>query len=66
MVSASTLRLPRWATPALYVGMGWVALVPAPSLAATLPWSAVSALVGDGALYTIGALVFLILWSGPV
>jgi hemolysin III len=66
MFSASTLRLPRWATPALYVGMGWVALVSTPSLATALPWSAVGALVGGGALYTIGALVYVRRWPDPL
>jgi hemolysin III len=66
ILSASTRRLPRWATPALYVGMGWAALVPARSLAAALPGSAVAALVGGGALYTIGALVYVRRWPDPL
>jgi hemolysin III len=57
-LSVTTLRLPRWATVALYVGMGWVAVVPAPSVVGLLPLAAVGTLVGGGLLYTAGAIIY--------
>lgn len=56
--SVSTLALPRWATVALYLAMGWVAIVPAPALVAALPGPAIALLVAGGLLYTAGAVVY--------
>jgi hemolysin III len=59
-VSASVLRpsLPRWVAVALYVGMGWIALLAAPVLVPVLPPPALTLLVGGGLLYTAGAVVY--------
>lgn len=51
-------RMPRWAYTSLYVAMGWVAVIPFPSLTRLLPWSALALLVGGGVLYTVGAVVY--------
>ena len=56
--SIFTLALPRRATVALYLGMGWVAVVPAPALVGALPGQAIALLLGGGLLYTAGALVY--------
>ena len=56
--SVSSLRLPRWATATLYVGMGWAALVAAPSLVRALPPAASVLLATGGLLYAGGALVY--------
>jgi hemolysin III len=53
-----TLRLPRWLNAGLYVGMGWVALIPSPVLVQLFPWEAIAMLAGGGALYTIGAVIY--------
>lgn len=53
-----TLRLPRWASTALYVVMGWVSLIPAPTVAARLPRRATALLASGGVLYTIGAVTY--------
>jgi hemolysin III len=58
-------RLPRWAYTALYVGMGWVALVPFPSLSRLLPWQALALLIAGGLSYTIGAVVYARRWPDP-
>lgn len=53
-----TLRLPRWVTSALYIGMGWVVILALPAFLAVIPWYAVATLLLGGALYTVGAVVY--------
>lgn len=52
------LRHPLWST-ALYVAMGWVALVAAVPLVERMSWSGLAWLVAGGVSYTVGAIVFL-------
>src|SRR3954454_5936491 len=54
MSSVLTLRLPRWAQTALYLGMGWMALIPLPDLLRTLPWQFTALLAAGGLLYSAG------------
>jgi hemolysin III len=56
--SVVTLTMPRWATTTLYLVIGWVALVPAPSLVRALPAPAVALLLGGGLCYTVGAVIY--------
>jgi len=56
--SVFTPAKPRWARVSLYLGMGWVAIVPAPRLVDLLPPPAVALLVVGGLLYTAGAVVY--------
>lgn len=58
IASVGTLRLPRWLSVGLYVGAGWLALIPAPSLVRLLPSGAIALLLGGGLLYTVGAVVY--------
>jgi hemolysin III len=58
-------RLPRWVYTGLYVLMGWVAIVPFPTLTRLLPWPAWALLVAGGVLYTIGAVVYARRWPNP-
>ena len=53
-----TLRLPRWITAALYIGMGWVVILALPAFLAVIPWYAVAILLLGGILYTLGAVVY--------
>lgn len=53
-----TLRLPRWITTALYIGMGWVVILALPAFLAVIPWYAVAILLLGGVLYTAGAVVY--------
>ncbi len=53
-----TLRLPRWISVALYIGMGWVVVLALPAFLAVLPWYAVGTLLLGGVFYTIGAVVY--------
>jgi hemolysin III len=59
------LRLPRWVGTALYIAMGWVALLTLPAFLSALPWTAVATLVLGGLLYTIGAIIYARRWPNP-
>ena len=58
IVTLLLLGLPRRFATGMYVGMGWVALLALPALAAALSWAAVGVLLLGGALYTIGGVVY--------
>ncbi len=60
-----TLRLPRWAMAAQYVGMGWLALIPLPRLLHVLPVSAASVFATGGILYTLGAAIYALRRPNP-
>ncbi|WP_027480657.1 PAQR family membrane homeostasis protein TrhA [Deinococcus pimensis] len=53
-----TMRLPRWVSTGLYLGMGWIAVVFLPQLARSLPVGALVWLGVGGLLYTLGAVVY--------
>lgn len=63
--SVFTLRLPRWASTALYIGMGWVAIFSLPQLIQALPWQALALLFAGGVLYTIGAVIYALKRPNP-
>jgi hemolysin III len=60
-----TPGLPRGFTVGLYLGMGWMGLIPAPTLVGLLPASALALLVGGGLLYSVGAIVYARRWPDP-
>jgi hemolysin III len=49
----------------LYVALGWLAVVAAPVLAATLPLSTILVLLAGGMLYTVGGLVYALRRPDP-
>ena len=49
---------PRWLSVALYVGLGWLAVVAFTPLMSALPLSALWWLLAGGAFYTLGAMVY--------
>lgn len=53
-----TLRLPRWVSTLLYVGMGWLALIFVPQFARNLPPAALFWLAAGGVLYSVGAVIY--------
>jgi len=59
-VSTSILipSLPRGFSVGLYLGMGWMGLIPAPALIGLLPASALALLLAGGLLYSVGAMVY--------
>ena len=59
-------HLPRWSSTALYVGMGWMAVVAVVPLVRSLPVSGMIWLVTGGVLYTLGAVIYAVQWPNPV
>src|SRR2546428_9533214 len=59
-------HLPRWSSTALYVGMGWMAVVAVVPLVRSLPVSGMIWLVTGGVLYTLGAVIYAVKWPNPV
>ncbi|MFQ5665020.1 MAG: hemolysin III family protein [Candidatus Binatia bacterium] len=51
-------HLPRWLTAALYLGMGWLAVVAVVPLVRVLPLDGLTWLVVGGVLYTAGAVIY--------
>jgi hemolysin III len=58
IVSVFNLSLPRWASAALYIGMGWLSLLVLPALWAALSWPPVAIMLLGGVLYTVGAIIY--------
>lgn len=61
-----TLRLPRWLSTGLYLGMGWLSLITLPQLIQLLPWQAIATLMLGGLLYSIGAIVYALRRPNPL
>src|SRR6266566_3354539 len=57
-LSIFTLKFSRRILAALYIRMGWVAVLALPAFLAVLPWIAVATLISGGVLYTIGAVIY--------
>lgn len=53
------LQAPRWVTAGSYLLMGWLALVAAKEIVATLPLGALVGLLLGGLLFTVGAVVYI-------
>jgi hemolysin III len=57
---------PKWLTAAVYVTLGWVAVIAFPQLASELGVFGMSLVVGGGILYTTGAVVYALRRPDPV
>jgi len=64
-VTAFQVRLPRWGSTGLYIGMGWVSLIALPRLLQLLPAPALLLLLTGGILYTIGGVVYALQRPNP-
>lgn len=51
---------PLWLSTALYVALGWMAVLAAPAFIAALPPGGVAWLIGGGVVYTLGAVIFVV------
>lgn len=51
---------PRWISTALYIGMGWIIIFLAPSLAESLGTEGLLYLIGGGVFYTIGGIIYVL------
>ena len=52
------IGVPRALSTVLYVGLGWIAVVPFYKLVQALPTGAILLMVGGGIAYTIGAIIY--------
>jgi hemolysin III len=57
-LSIFKLKFSRRIITALYISVGWVAVLALPAFLAVLPWIAVATLISGGVLYTIGAVIY--------
>jgi hemolysin III len=57
---------PRWLSVALYLAMGWVAVVAAPAIFETVPARGIDWLLADGLVYSVGALIYGLKRPDPV
>ncbi len=62
LVKIYWLHAPRWLSTALYLGMGWVAIIVYQPLSENLPSAAISWLIYGGIAYTLGAVVYACKW----
>ena len=60
-----TIRLPRWISTALYLGMGWIAVIAMPALIRALPIPALGLIAAGGVLYSVGAVVYALRRPDP-
>jgi hemolysin III len=58
VVKLTWARAPRWLSVAIYLALGWVAVVAMPSLASHLGLLGVGLLLGGGLAYSVGALIY--------
>lgn len=49
---------PRWLSVALYLGMGWIAVIAAPAIFRAVPAGGVAWLLAGGLIYSVGALIY--------
>jgi len=56
---------PAWVGMSLYFGMSFAALLPIPRMLPQLSGAGISLLLGGGAAYTLGALVYARQWPDP-
>src|SRR6185503_12090494 len=56
---------PKWLTAAVYVTLGWVAVIAFPELAAELGVTGMGLVAGGGVLYTVGAVVYALRRPDP-
>jgi len=50
---------PRWVSAGIYLMMGWLSILAAEAILSAMPISAIVWLVTGGALFTVGAVVYL-------
>ena len=65
MLKLLWLDAPKWLTAAVYVALGWVAVIAFPELAAELGVGGMALVAGGGVLYTAGAVVYALRRPDP-
>ncbi len=61
-----TLDLPRWISTGIYLGMGWLFVVPAHLMLPQLEFAPIAWLVTGGLAYSVGAVVYAIERPDPL
>ncbi len=56
---------PRWLDAAMYVGMGWLVVIPGSQVFSSMPTDTLAWTVTGGILYTVGAVVYALKWPDP-
>lgn len=56
------INAPRYFSTLLYVGLGWIAVVPFVKLVETLPTGAIWLMFAGGVAYTVGAVIYATKW----
>lgn len=65
-VQVRWIDAPRWFSTAVYMLLGWAAIIPAVKLVAALPRVTTLLIALGGLLYTAGALVYARKWPNPL
>lgn len=61
-----SMRLPRPLIAAVYVAMGWVAIVTLPVLTSVVGPGGLTLMLVGGGLYTLGAVAYALRWPTPI
>ena len=59
------LDAPRWLSVAMYIAMGWMAMIGVVPMMQALPWSALTWLLIGGLFYSLGALIYALKRPDP-
>ena len=65
VVRSTPMFQARWIAIVLYLALGWIALIPAYSIANSLPSIGLLMIIGGGLLYSLGALMYALRWPNP-
>lgn len=58
-------HMPRWFNVAIYLGLGWMVLLPGERLLGAMPDASLTWLMVGGGFYTVGAVVYATKWPDP-
>jgi len=65
-IAASPFSVPRWLATTAFVAFGWLTVVPFTRLVSILPWEGSALIILGGALYTVGAVIYMRQHPNPV
>jgi hemolysin III len=64
-LSVLTLKLPRWVSTLLYIGLGWVSLIALPEMLEAIGWTGLLLLAAGGVSYTVGGVIYALKRPNP-
>lgn len=64
-LSVFTLKLPRWVSTLLYIGLGWVSLIALPEMLEAIGWTGLLLLAAGGVSYTVGGIIYALKRPNP-